>query len=118
MTAPIRRTEIAVLGDEDLVSLMRLAGVRRCHRVQDEREPGREVREVLARLLAEAEVGVVVLQEEHARHAADLLAPVREGRKLTPVVLEVPSRQGTRTGDARAYYREYIRGFIGFDIEI
>jgi hypothetical protein len=33
-------------------------------------------------------------------------------------VLPVPSRHGTRQGDARQYYREVLRKFIGFDIEV
>jgi vacuolar-type H+-ATPase subunit F/Vma7 len=118
MMNPIRKMEIAVIGDADLVNGMRLAGVRRYHQVQEEHEPAREIREVLGKLMAEPDVGIIVLLEEYVQHVRDLIAQVRESKRLTPVVLEVPSRQGSRYGDARNYYREYIRGFIGFDIEI
>ena len=108
--------ELAVIGDEDLVNGMRLAGITRCHLVTEERG----VRDALTKLIEsrEPEIAIVVILEELVPYVKDILDGLRELRKLVPVVLPVPSRAGSRQGDARAYYRNYIRSFIGFDIEV
>lgn len=118
MVTPTRRLGVAVIGDEDLVSGMRLAGVGRCHVVKDERQGEGEIREALRALLEEPDIAIIVIAEEHAAVVEEELAQLRESRRLVPVVLPVPSRRGTRFGDARTYYRQYIRKFIGFDIEV
>jgi vacuolar-type H+-ATPase subunit F/Vma7 len=118
MVTPTRRLGVAVIGDEDLVSGMRLAGVRRCHVVNDEHQGASDIREALQALLAEPDIAIIVIPEEYEPVVEEELAKLRESRRLVPVVLPVPSRRGTRFGDARTYYRQYIRKFIGFDIEV
>ncbi len=46
------------------------------------------------------------------------MTQVKEGKSLTPVIIEVPSKYGTKYEDVTEYYKVYIRKFIGFDIEI
>ena len=112
----IRQLEIAVIGDEDLVSGLRLAGVRRYRTVTEgDRE---EVRQALTELLDEPGVGIIVILEDYARHVADLVTQAQERKTSPPVVIEVPSKYGTRYKDVTQYYKAYIRKFIGFDIEI
>ncbi|HEY56926.1 MAG TPA: hypothetical protein G4N90_05785 [Dehalococcoidia bacterium] len=112
----IRQLEIAVIGDEDLVSGLRLAGVRRYRIVTEgDRE---EVRQALTELLDEPGVGIIVILEDYARHVADLVTQAQERKTSPPVVIEVPSKYGTRYKDVTQYYKAYIRKFIGFDIEI
>jgi vacuolar-type H+-ATPase subunit F/Vma7 len=121
MVTPTRRMAVAVIGDEDLVNGMRLAGVRQCTLVSDERQAEREVREAVRQLLApgqDPQIALIVILEEYAPYVEDTVVALREARKIVPVILPVPSRAGARHGDARAYYRDYIRRFIGFDIEI
>jgi vacuolar-type H+-ATPase subunit F/Vma7 len=117
MVNPTKRLGLAVIGDEDLVNGMRLAGIGRCHVVSGERQADPEVREALRGLIDDPGIAIIVIPEEYAAAAAESLARLRETRRLVPVVLPVPSRRGTQ-GDARAYFREYIRKFIGFDIEV
>lgn len=126
MVTPTKRLGLAVIGDEDLVNGMRLAGITRCRVVaapspaqgKDERPAGAEIREALAALVDDPGVAIIVIQEEHAAAATVELARLRAARRHVPVVLPVPSRRGTRQGDARLYYREVLKKFIGFDIEI
>ena len=115
---PIKQMSIAVIGDEDLISGMRLAGISRYHLIKDEPDIGEEVRQALSNLIGEPDVGVIVILEDYVEYVSDLVTQVREGKKVTPVIVEVPSKRGTSYGDAREYYKRYARSFIGFDVEI
>ncbi len=112
----IRQLEIAVIGDEDLVSSLRLAGVSRYRIIEDDDKE--EVRRVLTEFLGEPSVGIIVILEDYAEYIGDLVAQAGEKKASAPVVIEVPSKYGTRYKDVTQYYKAYIRRFIGFDIEI
>lgn len=114
----VRRLDIAVIGDEELVNALRLAGVSRYYRIDRDHDAPENVRKTLAGLLSQPEVGIVVLLEDYAQHVADLVAQLRRKRGTTPVVVEVPSKLGTKYPDAKAYYRALIRESIGFEVEI
>ena len=113
----IRQLEIAVVGDEDLVSSLRLAGVSRYRVIEeDDRE---EVRRALTEFLGEPDIGIIVVLEDYMSYIEDLVAQAGDEKKASsPVVIEVPSKYGTRYKDVTQYYKAYIRRFIGFDIEI
>jgi len=115
---PIKQMEIAVVADEDLVSLLRLAGVSRYHIVSDGPGRGEDIRNSLSAMLQEPDVGIIVIPEDYREYAAALLAAVRAGKGLTPVIIEVPSRYDRTYRDAGEYYTATIRKFIGFDIEV
>ncbi len=115
---PIKQLGIAVIGDEDLVSGMRLAGIGRYYLIKGDGDTGEEVRQALSSLIGEPDIGVIVIPEDYTEYVSDLLTQVREGKKMTPVIVEVPSKFGTRYGDVREYYKGYARAAIGFDIEI
>ena len=112
----IRQLEIAVIGDEDLVSGLRLAGVSR-YRITEEGDR-EEIRQAITEFIDEPDVGIIVILEDYMRHVEDLVAQANEKKASPPVVLEVPSKYGTRYKDVTQYYKAYIRRFIGFDIEI
>ncbi len=114
----IQRLDIAVIGDEDLVNGLRLAGVRRYHIVKNDHDIAEEVRKALTEMMDEPNVGVIVILEDYMKHVEDLMAQVKERRVLPPIIIEVPSKYGTRYKDITKYYKSYIRKFIGFDIEI
>jgi len=114
----IRHLDIAVIGDEDLVNGLRLAGVRRYHMIKDDSDTGEAVREALTEMMDEPDVGVIVILEDYMKHIEDLIVQVRERKVLPPIIIEVPSKYGTRYKDITRYYKSYIRKFIGFDIEI
>ena len=112
----INHLEMAVIGDEDLVNGLRLGGVRR-YRIMEtgERE---EVRTALNELLNDPDTGIIVILEDYMEHVEDILAKLAEKKTSSKVVVEVPSKYGTRYKDVTKYYKSYIRKFIGFDIEI
>ncbi len=114
----IKHLSIAVIGDEDLVSALRLAGVSRYHIIKGNHEVGEDVRQALTELIGEPEVGIIAIQEDYTKYVEDLMTQVKEGKSLTPVIIDVPSKYGTKYEDVTEYYRVYIRKFIGFDIEI
>ena len=72
----------------------------------------------LTELVGEPDIGVIAIQEDYVEYVGDLMAQVKQGKNLTPVIIEVPSKYGTKYRDVSEYYRAYIRKFIGFDIEI
>ncbi len=115
---PIRHLDVAVVADEDLVSMLRLAGVSRYHIVRGGPSPGEDVRKALSDLLEQPDVGIIVIAEDYGEYVADLLAPFRGGKRMTPVIIEVPSGYQATYRDAREYYEATIRKFIGFDIEV
>jgi vacuolar-type H+-ATPase subunit F/Vma7 len=59
-----------------------------------------------------------MLLEDYAIYVEDLVAQVRKGKAMTPVIIEVPSKFGTKYRDIKEYYKEFIREYIGFDIEV
>ena len=114
---PIKQLDIAVVGDEELVNALRLAGISKYYTIKGDDVP-ENVRKALAELLAEPDIGIVVMLEDYAQYVEDLLTQVRKGRGITHVIVEVPSKFGTKSPDIRGYYRALIRASIGFDVEI
>jgi len=115
---PIKNLSIAIIGDEDLVNGLRLAGVRRYHVIKGNHDTEEDVKNALTELIGEADVGIIAIQEDYAQYVEDLIAQVKEGKRLTPVIIEVPSKYGTKYHDVAQYYKSYVRKFTGFDIEI
>jgi len=115
---PVKHLGIAVIGDEDLVSGLRLAGISRYYVIKSDHDARGDVRKILTGLINDPNVGTVVILEDYARYAEDLVTQVRKGRGMTPVIIEVPSKFGTKYRDIKDYYKAFIRESIGFDIEI
>ncbi len=115
---PIQQLNIAVIGDEDLISGLRLAGMSHYNVITNGSEAESEVRQAMSELIAEPEIGVIALQEDYRQYVEDLITQVQESIRLTPVIIEVPSKQGTKYGDVTEYYKTFIRKIVGFDIEI
>ncbi len=115
---PIRQLGIAVIGDKDLVNGLRLIGVSRYYMIEDSHNASEDVREALGELIGDPGIGVVIILEEYAKHVEDLIIQLRGGKRFVPVIVEVPPRGGTTYGDVGEYYKEFIKRFLGFEIEI
>lgn len=115
---PVKRVDLAVIGDEELANGLRLAGVSRHFRMKKSGNIREDVRTVLTSLIAEPDVGIVAMQEDYIEHVEDLIAQLNRDGRMTPVIIEVPSKYGTRYGDITEYYKAYIRKSIGFDVTI
>jgi vacuolar-type H+-ATPase subunit F/Vma7 len=115
---PSGHLNIAIIGDEDLVSMMRLAGIRRYRLIEDGENTGQDVRKALDELRSDPEVSVIAIQEDYAEYVRDIIEKVQEGKSLTPVIIEVPSKRGTKYPDAAEYYKAFVSKFVGFEIQI
>ena len=114
----ISQLSIAVIGDKALVSGLRLVGVSQYYVIKDNHGTAEEVRQALTELIGKPEIGIIAIQEDYSQYVGDLMTQVQEGKNLTPVIIEVPSKYGTKHEDVSEYYRAYIRKIIGFDVEI
>jgi len=115
---PVKELNIAVIGDEDLVNGVRLAGVSRYYVIKGDRDTHEDVRKALSELIDEPNVGIVVILEDYVKYVEDLVTQVRQGKRTTPVIIEVPSKSGTIYQDVRQRYKAYAKKFIGFEVEI
>ena len=114
----IQQLDIAVIGDEELVNAMRLAGVSKYYAVKGDHDVRENVRNALTELLAGPDIGIVIILEDYIQYVEDLVSQVRKGKATTPVIIEVPSKFGTKYPDIRGYYSALIRESIGFEVEI
>lgn len=114
----LNQSGIAIIGDEDLVNGLRLAGMSTYYTVTNDHDIEEQVKKNLNQLVNDPKVSIIVIQEDYAEHAAQISTHLRESKKLTPIIVEVPSKYGAKYGDVTEYYKAHIRGFIGFDVEI
>jgi len=114
----IKHMGIGVIGDEELVNALRLAGVSKYHMIKDEHDVPDSVRKALSQLLAEPDIGIAVILEDYAQYVQDLVTQVKKRKGVTPIIVEVPSKFGTKHPDIREHYRALIRQSIGFEVEI
>ena len=115
---PAKHLNIAAIGDEDLVSGLRLAGLSKYYVIKGDHNACEDVRKALGELIDEPSIGIIVILEDYVEYVKDLLAQVREGRRMIPVIIEVPPKFGTKYKDVVGHYKKFIRESIGFDIEI
>jgi vacuolar-type H+-ATPase subunit F/Vma7 len=115
---PIQQVDIAVIGDEELVNAMRLAGISKHYTIKGNHDVREDVRKALTELLTEPDTGIVIILEDYVQYVEDLVNQLRKRRGTTTVIVEVPSKFGTKYPDAKEYYRALIRKSIGFEIEI
>ncbi len=114
----IQHLDIAVIGDEELVNALRLAGTSKYYVIKGDSNAHENVRQALTELIADPDVGIVIMLEGYAQYVEDLVTRVRKKKTLSPVIVEVPSKFGTKYPDVREYYRVFIRESVGFDVEI
>lgn len=113
-----REFNVAVIGNEDQVALMRLAGIQQ-YKVMEETPHLREnLREAFKTFSEDPSVGIIVIPENWAGYVDDLRYKILEGKQVTPVIIEIPSRLGGEKEDVRQYYRSYTKRLLGFTIEI
>ena len=115
---PIRHLDIVVIGDEELVNVLRLAGISKHYMIKGDHDVRENVRKALTELLAEPDVGIAIILEDYAQYVEDLVIQVRRGKGMAPVIIEIPSKFGAKYPDVREYYRALIRESIGFEVEI
>jgi len=118
MTKP-EKIDIAIIGNRDQTALMRLAGVEKCRIIEEDGENINEkVREALMDLSGDSSVGIIMVPEEWTGGVADTLKYIRQSKKRTAIVIEIPSGFKTEEQDVRGYYKTYTKKLIGFNVNI
>ena len=107
---------VAALADPELVDALRLAGVERTRALRAEPEAAETVEETLREWLADESLGVVIIGADHAALAAETISRIRHGRRLSPVIVQVPSRDGAWAADTTEYYQALSREFLGLEV--
>lgn len=115
---PLKHLNIAVIGDEDLVNGLRLGGLSRYYVINDNRNAAEDVRKAFSSLINKPEIGIVAIQEDYIQYVEDLKAKLEQDKRITPLIIDLPPKSGTKYPDVTKYYKEYIRKFIGFEVEI
>ncbi|UCD08988.1 MAG: hypothetical protein JSU79_11675 [Dehalococcoidales bacterium] len=113
-----KKSSIAVVGGSNLTALLRLAGVGNYYTIEDNSSLETNLRETISLLINDPAVSIIAIQSDYAVDVRDIIDRVTEDKRLTPVIIEVPSGTGTKEENAAEYYRAFVRKFVGFDIEI
>lgn len=116
--AQAKLLSIAAIGDEEMVSGLRLAGVDRYYIMKGNTNIHEDVRKALSELINEPNIGVIIILEDYVEYVKDILTHVREKKRVTPVIIEAPPKSGTKYKDIGSYYNAFIKASIGFDVEI
>lgn len=110
--------EIAVLARPELAGVLRLAGLSRVKSVEAGAETPESLQNVLKEWIGDDSIGVIVVDEELARLASEQIRRLRHGKRILPVVVEIPSKSREKAMDASTFYRRLSREFLGLDIEL
>ncbi|MBW2598614.1 MAG: hypothetical protein JRC60_00585 [Deltaproteobacteria bacterium] len=110
---------VAIIGNRDQTALMRLAGVEKCRIIEEDGDDTRDkVREALVDLAGDSSVGIIMLPEDWGRDAADTIRHIRESKRSSAIVINIPSGFKTKEQDVKEYYKTYTKKLIGFNVNI
>ncbi len=112
--------EMAIIGTEDQTSIMRLAGVRKYHRISEEESDIREeARKAMELYLKDPTVGIIMIPENWIEYVADMIERMRKAKGVQKkAIIEFPPDLKTEPLDVKAFYRNYTKKLIGFNVEI
>ena len=110
---------IAAIGDEDLVNGMRLAGVSKYFIIENtDQNTDENVKEALAKLIMDPGIGIILILEDYMSYISDIMSHRKREKKIIPVIIDVPSKFGTKYEDITRYYEQVIKQSIGFDVRL
>jgi vacuolar-type H+-ATPase subunit F/Vma7 len=113
-----KKSSIAVVGGSNLTTLIRLAGVGNYYTLEEDGLLETGLREVMSDLINDPAISIIAIQSDYAVYVKDVINRIVEDKRLTPVIIEVPSGSSDVEENAAEYYRLFVRKFVGFDIEI
>jgi vacuolar-type H+-ATPase subunit F/Vma7 len=115
----MNKMSIAVIGDQDTVNGLRLAGVGLFKSIiEGDRDISEDVRKALKGFITRSEIGIVTIQEDYLKYVEDMIEDLRQRGKITPVIIGIPSKNTPPDQDVTEHYKTYIREFIGFDVKL
>ena len=113
------RLGIAAVGDEDLINGMRLAGISKYYIIEEiDQNIAENVREALSKLITEPDIGIIIILEEYMSYISDFISHRKREKKTIPIIIDVPSKLGTKYEDITGYYEQVIKQSIGFDVRL
>lgn len=122
MMKTVQNLDIAIIGTEDQTSAMRLAGVSHYCRVSEHGD-GRELRETIRKgldeFLKDPSVGIIMIPENWVSHVADMLERMKKAKGVPKkAIIEYPPDLKAEPMDVKAFYKNYTKRLIGFNVEI
>ncbi len=114
----IREYGIAVVGDENLVLGLRLAGLSKTYEVEasaSESEIRKKVRKYITEIIHDPKIGIIILQDTFEKYVEDILEDLRG--KSIPIIVTVPGIEGPLHPNVKEYYKQYVKRIIGFAVE-
>ncbi len=108
--------QVAVIGDGEMVMLLRLAGVQQCYPVEEGADLAEQVRQAVRACLLDESVGLIVMPQDWKTHVRGLDRGLPSRKGVLPVIVGLPE-VGTRE-DVRRFYMSYTRQLLGIAIEI
>jgi vacuolar-type H+-ATPase subunit F/Vma7 len=109
---------VAVIGTRDQTALMGLAGVGTCRIIEEGKDTGEKVREALMELAGDSSVGIIMLPEDWSKRVADTIRHIKESKRSSAIVIEIPSGFRAEEQDVKEYYKAYTKKLIGFNVNI
>jgi vacuolar-type H+-ATPase subunit F/Vma7 len=97
---------------------MRLAGVEKYKVIEEGQHLNEKVREAFRGFMKDPSIGIIVIPEDWTGYVEDLRKEILERKKITPVIIEIPSRFQREKEDVKQYYQSYTKRLLGFTIEI
>ncbi|MBW2637131.1 MAG: V-type ATP synthase subunit F [Deltaproteobacteria bacterium] len=115
----MKELDIAIIGTRDQTALMRLAGVER-YLIIDEDGPDmkEKVRSALQDFSSDASIGIIMIPDNWKEHVDDILKSIAVSKKMSTVVIGIPTGYTTEKENVKEYYQSYTRHLIAFNIEI
>jgi vacuolar-type H+-ATPase subunit F/Vma7 len=113
-----KRLDIAIIGEGEQVALMRLAGVEKYEVIEEGQHLHEKLKEAFRGFMEDPSIGIIVIPENWTGYVDDLRKQTLERKKITPVIIEIPSRFQREKEDVRQYYKSYTKKLLGFTIEI
>ena len=115
---PVRQLNIAIIGNPDQITFMRMGGVSMSVTIDEEKDVRQQVREALSTLRQDPAVGVIIIPEDLAGLIADEIEHIRQLKSPFPVIVEIPTHFDLGEKQIKEYYQSYAKKLIGFSIEI
>ena len=114
----LQNLDVAIVGKEDQVTLMRLAGVEKYQVIEGDHDIREKVRETLRGFINDTSIGIIMIPEDWKGYVNDILKQIGERKQITPIIIEIPSKFATEKEDVREFYKSYTKKLLGFSIEI
>ena len=110
--------DVAIIGNRDQTSLMRMAGVNKYCTIGDGDNIAEKIKKALDDFLSDSAIGIIMIPQNWAIHVAETVEKIRKDKRISTVVVEIPSAFKAEPFDVKEYYKAYTKRLIGFNVEI